>query len=332
MSKAFDPNNFRVEELFNAKEARRQRLAKLPFEDKIEILKRLQTVPAGMKNEKLIFDSFLKTYPDFANEPIEEWDVIEEWYAQRELAPPASPLDKRPDIIALATSGRLIGVELKSWVNREQIARARKQERIQDDILKALGKQPPNKTQHIRCLWLSAKQVRFDPEDAPQFREQLFARIEEVDKSWTKKHRDQNTWEDISDFAGFPLLERYLGGARFFPKGRRHLNARWILFPLRASHYSRNEMLGTLSSSLLTHTSDARYRDLKTKLGLDEVYLLVHYDFKAFAYNKPLDAPNFGFKEAADFASKVLKGDGGYFDRIFLFHFLWGKEEAYRVL
>jgi hypothetical protein len=60
--------------------------------------------------------------------------------------------------------------------------------------------------------------------------------------------------------------------------------------------------------------------------------LLVHYDFKAFAYNTPFDAPNFGFKEATDFAAKVLDGDGGYFDRVFLFHFLWGKEEAYRIL
>jgi hypothetical protein len=26
-----------------------------------------------------------------------------------------------------------------------------------------------------------------------------------------------------------------------------------------------------------------------------------------------------------------MNGDGGNFDRIFLFHFLWGKEEAYRI-
>lgn len=91
-------------------------------------------------------------------------------------------------------------------------------------------------------------------------------------------------------------------------------------------------MLETLSSSLLDHRSDGRYKDLKQQVGLDEVYLLVHYDFKAFAYNTPFDAPNFGFKEAAEFASNVLGGDGGCFDRIFLFHFLWGKEEAKRIL
>jgi len=83
---------------------------------------------------------------------------------------------------------------------------------------------------------------------------------------------------------------------------------------------------------LNTHKMDERYRDLKEHVGLDEVYLLVHYDFKAFAYNTPFDAPNFGFKQAAEFASGVLSGDGGYFDRVFLFQFLVAKEEAYRIV
>jgi hypothetical protein len=91
-------------------------------------------------------------------------------------------------------------------------------------------------------------------------------------------------------------------------------------------------MLETLSRALLAHKSDPRYKDLRTQAGLDEAYLLVHYDFKAFAYNTPFAAPDFGFKEAAQFASRALAEDGGYFDRIFLFHFLWREEEAYRIL
>ena len=334
MSKAFDPNNFRVEELFNAKEERRQHLAKLPFEEKIKIVNRLQTgVSALMKNEKLIFQSFLKACRDFANEPIEEWDVVEDWYTKRALDPPPAPFDKRPDIIAVTASGRRIGVELKSWLNREQIATARKQEIIQDNILKAVGKQPPNKTENIGCIWLSARQTIFDPGDATLLQAQLFARIEQVDKNWTEKpKRDQNSWEDISDFPDFPILEKYLVGARFFPKRPRLFNARWILFPPRASHFSPNTMQEQLRIALLAHKNDERYEDLKQRVGLDEAYLLLHYDFKAFVYNTPFDAPDFGFKEAADLASSELGGDGGYFDRVFLFHFLWGKEEVCRIL
>src|SRR5882724_1022004 len=106
-SATFDPNKIRVEDLFRAKEERRQRLAKLPFEEKIEIVKKLQTgVSAAMKNEKLIFDSFLKACPDFASEPIQEWDVVDDWYAKRALTPPAQPFDKRPDVIAVTAFGK----------------------------------------------------------------------------------------------------------------------------------------------------------------------------------------------------------------------------------
>jgi hypothetical protein len=333
-SATFDPNKIRVADLFRAKEERRQRLARLPFEEKIKIVKKLQTsVSAAMKNEKLIFDSFLKTCPDFADEPVQEWDVVEEWYGKRALAPPAEPFDKRPDIIAVTASGRKIGVELKSWVNRDQIKEARKQERIQENILKAIGKQPPNETRYIGYVWLSPKQLRFEAQHASDFTKQMFGLIEQVDNNWSQRPKqDQDRWQDVSDFSLFPILQKYLQGARFHPVSKRRLNIRWLLFPSPGRHYSPNEMLETLERALLAHTEDDKYKDVKQHVGLDEVYLLVHYDFKAFAYNTPFDAPDFGFKEAAEFASNVLNGDGGYFDRVFLFHFLWGKEEAHRIL
>lgn len=330
-SATFDPNNFRIEDLFRAKKERRQRLARLPFEEKIEILKRLQTVPATMaQNEKLIFDSFLKVCPDFAGEPIEEWDVVEEWYGKNALAPPAQPFDKRPDVIAVTASGRKIGVELKSWVNRDQITEARKQERIQVNILKAIGDQPPNETRHVGYVWLFAKEVRFDSADTADFREQIFALVERVDKKWSQKPDWDQDLERVHEFDGAPVLEEYLHSVEFHAHPRVPVN--WIQFPTRGGAYSPNDMLGTLSNAVVAHRNDERYKDLRKQVGLDEVYLLVHYDFKAFAYNTPFAAPDFGFKEAAQFASRALGGDGGYFDRIFLFHFLWGEEEAYRIL
>jgi hypothetical protein len=335
MSRAtFDPHNIRVEDIFRAKEERRQQLARLPFEEKIRIVEKLKAgVSAAMKNEKLIFDSFLKVCPDFASELITEWDVVEEWYAERDLDPPPAPFDKRPDVICMTSSGKKIGVELKSWVNREQITEARKQERIQENILSAIGEQPPNETQHIGFIWLSAKQIRFNSADASHFREQMIALIERVDHDWSKKPDwEQEHSDNVSDLSGFPVLEKYLLGVRFHPARADRFDVHWIRFPSPGGAYSPKEMLETLRSALLSLRSDERYKDLRTQVGLDEVYLLLHYDFKAFAYNAPFGAPDFGFKEAADFASKVLGGEGGYFDRVFLFHFLWAEEEAHRIL
>ena len=332
-SKPLDLKQMTVEDLFRAKKERRKRLASLPFEQKIAIVKKLQTVSAAMKNEKLVFDSFLKACPDFASEPIEEWDVVDKWYANRGLASPPPPFDKRPDIVAATTSGRRIGIELKSWVNRDQIKEARKQERIQENILNAIGKQPKNETQDIGFIWLSAKQVRFNAGDATDFREQLFALIAQVDKNWSQKADwDQNLCHDTSDLADFPILQKYLNSVRFHPASRNRFQIPWIRFPSPGGAYSPNEMLETLSRALLAHRANKKYKDIRKHVDLNEVYLLVHYDFKAFAYNTPFVAPNFGFKEAAQFASNTLDGDGGYFARIFLFHFLWGQEEAYRIL
>jgi hypothetical protein len=330
-SATFDPNKIRVEDLFRAKEERRQRLARLPFEEKIKIVEKLQTsVSAAMRNEKLIFDSFLKVCPDFAGEPIEEWDVVEEWYSKRVLAPPAQPFDQRPDVIARTASGKRIGIELKSWVNRDQITAARKQERIQENILKAIGKQPPNQTQHIGYVWLSAKEVRFDSADTADFREEIFALIEQVDHNWSEKFGLRECSHDVKDFTRFPILQRYLQSVHCAP--RPHFETDWIHFPSPGGSYSPNEMLETLKEALFAHRRDEKYKALRKHVGLDDVHLLVHYDFKAFAYNAPFAAPDFGFKEAAQFASRALGGDGGYFDRIFLFHFLWGQEEAHRIL
>jgi hypothetical protein len=328
----FDPSRTTIADVFRAKEERRRRLANLPFEEKIKIVERLKTIPARMMaNERPIFAAFLKVYPDFVDEPIKEWDVVSDWYSKRSIPRPPQPFDERPDIIAVTNSGKRIGIELKSWVNREQIAEARKEERVRDNILQAIGEQPPNETKHIGYVWLSAREgVRFDPTEAFGFRHQLLKLIQDVDRNWTQQPGLREFGPDIDDFVGFPLLAKYLTRVHFAV--RPHFETDWIQFPNRGGAYSPNDMLHTLSTALAALKNDQRYKDLKQHVGLDEVYLLVHYDFKAFAYNTPFDAPNFGLKEAAKFARESLTGNGGHFDRIFLFRFLSGDEEAYRIL
>lgn len=51
-NKPFDPNNIRISDIFRAKEERRKELANLPFEKKIEIVKRLQTVARTIRQQK----------------------------------------------------------------------------------------------------------------------------------------------------------------------------------------------------------------------------------------------------------------------------------------
>ncbi len=331
-SKTVDITRLTVSDIFRAKEERRRRLASLPFDQKIVIVNKLRAAVKSIKGEKAIFESFLRVCPDFAGETIKEWDVVDEWYASGALDPPPHPFDKRPDVIAVTVSGQKIGIELKSWKNQQQIHDAKGQERIQDRIMKAIGKQPPNETKHIGQLWLAPKDLRLNEEDASPFRQQLFALIDEVDKNWTQKPDwGQRSWADRTDFDSFPIVGKYLNRIRFHSR-KRHRSRNWITFPYQTKHFSPNTMREVLRDGLLKHTKDERYNNnLRAQAGLDELYLLVHYDIKAFAYNTPFETPNSGFKEAAEFASQELNGDGGYFDRIFLFHFLPGQEKAERV-
>ncbi len=53
-SKDLNLSKMTVEDLFRAKQERRQRLANLPFEQKIEIVKRLQAVSSGSSIDRNI--------------------------------------------------------------------------------------------------------------------------------------------------------------------------------------------------------------------------------------------------------------------------------------
>src|SRR5437868_706662 len=79
-SQAVDITRLTVDDIFRAKEERRRRLAKLPFDQKIVIVNKLRAAVKAIKGESAISASFLKACPNFAGEPLKEWDVVDEWY------------------------------------------------------------------------------------------------------------------------------------------------------------------------------------------------------------------------------------------------------------
>ena len=60
-----------------------------------------------------------------------------------------------------------------------------------------------------------------------------------------------------------------------------------------------------------------KYRSNNDLKAFAEFVLIVHYD-QALLYNSPVDAPDFGFKEAIAEARAFLGGDPGAFTRIFV--------------
>jgi hypothetical protein len=293
-----------------------------------------------MERERSIFSSFITACPDFADETIKEWFTLNRWYEVKQLQRPAAPFDNRLDIFCVTESGKTIGVELKSWVNEAQIAGAKLQEMFQESILKSLGTLPRNQHRFIRRVWLRGKPQRVDRQDAEQLKTQLSGLLKQADDAWqTKKKFDQNSREMVRDLTGFPILRKYFDSVELFPRREaldpaveeKFPDVHWVTFPNRASFYVVEDMLTPLEETLKSIKNDDRYKGIRECVGLDEIHLLIHYDFNAFAYNTPADAPDFSFGDAANFGTKVIENDGGHFNRVFLFKCIVGEEEVYRL-
>jgi hypothetical protein len=244
---SFDPNAIRIEDIFQAKRKWRLSMANLPFEEKIEVVKQLKQIPrVAEKNEKLIFSAFLESFPDLSRK-LAEWDIVEDWYRKRGIDPPAEPFSNRPDIIAKTHFKKVIGIELKSWLNYEQIAAARKKEKIQERVLKAFRDQPPNETKHVDTIVLYPNDARFSSQDADTFREQVLKLVYEIDYVSSRlPSRQQRRSENVMKFDNYPLLAKYLKRVEIkFNNNRRH-RQRWILGPSQGSHFSPDTMRQTL--------------------------------------------------------------------------------------
>jgi hypothetical protein len=295
-----------------------------------------------MDRESAIFDTFIKTCPDFADDAIKEWFVLDDWYKSTGKKRPSPPFDNRPDVICVTESGKRIGVELKAWLNEEQIAESRQQEMFEENILSAVGELPRNNNRYIKRVWLHATPKRFNERDSGELRSQLFDLIREFDASWSAKPNwEQSCREMIRDLSVYPILDKYLDYVDLFPRPEpiepeealkeKYPDVHWITFPNRGGAYSLDEMLTPLKDRLTTIKNDERYRNVCEAVELQELYLLVHYDFNAFAYNTPIGTPDHSFKDTAKFATRVLEGDGGCFQRIFLLNCLQGEKEAHRL-
>jgi hypothetical protein len=140
-----------------------------------------------MCKERAIFESFIRAYPDLMDEPIKDWFVLDDWYRIMGLQRPEPPDHNRPDIICVAESGRRVGVELKAWINEEQIAKAKRQAMFEENILRAIGRLPSNDSAYLKGVVLKGRPRRFNDKDSEELRDQLFELIRQADDKWPHK-------------------------------------------------------------------------------------------------------------------------------------------------
>src|SRR5215813_9168854 len=154
--------------------------------------------------EHAVFQAFLKAYPSFA----------------KEIGSIEQPDQLFPDIIAKLHDGSEVNFELAEWLDNQQMEQSKKIERLERDLLDALGEQGINGSDHIRCVMLVLQDDvrRFRQEDGAHFRNELFTLIDDTDRRWAFERHWQSAQGCICrQFPSFPTLTKYLRSVHFLP-------------------------------------------------------------------------------------------------------------------
>ncbi|MFZ0590239.1 MAG: hypothetical protein WAM39_07135 [Bryobacteraceae bacterium] len=254
--------------------------------------------------EKRIFSAFLADCPLFAGSPVTNW---------------TQPRKDPPDIECHLEDGRTIGLELTNWLNERQIANAKGQESIEEPFRRAL-RMVPNGAQHFQFVWMNVKE-RLRRGDEAALQDEMTRLMAYLDKRWEAEPGWQSPQGfDWNDFTGYPTLARYLVNLDIHPRQTPGLTTEpaapgWLTFPCRGGHYSPYWAVDALCENINAKT--AKYSARPTRLA--KFFLLVHYDFKAYAYNSPVEGIGFSYSEATVEASRRLGQATGVFDGIFVY-------------
>lgn len=255
--------------------------------------------------EDAVFKGFLQEAPTFADGAVKDW---------------RQPTSDPPDFEVEMEDGRMVGVELTSWLNESQIREAKRVEAIQRSFLEAIRPEPPNQTEHIFFIWMEPEK-RVVAADKQNFRKQLLALTKEIDERW----ESEPTWQSpqgfyFKRFDNYPGLGKYLKSIDVHPrrpfiessmqKGGHH----WLTFPAKSGAYSPDWATNALRDVVKAKID--MYKAQPT--GVDEFHLLVHYD-KALTYNTPVFGIEYGYEEAVHSVATQIGGAVGVFDKIFVF-------------
>jgi hypothetical protein len=257
------------------------------------------------QEETILFNAFLTTQPDFAGEPIANWEVV---------------ADDPPDLLCVTISGRRVSVELGEWLNFSEMTAAKGRERTERAIESALDPQPGNTSKYFEMVIYHPKQgIRKAPDES--FRAAVLALIAHIEGRWPS----ERFWRGpqpvaFRDLARFPPLGDYLDYVEFAP-GNKIFAAgiRWILPPCHVDSYDEKTLLNPLLGMIREKVDKYQgFTPQTLKTPCDEFVLVIFYN-QALLYCSPVETPNFGLSQIARIAGDEFRRRPGPFSKAFLF-------------
>jgi hypothetical protein len=252
-----------------------------------------------------------------------------------------------PDVLCTTASGNLIGVELTRWLAAKEVKKGADEARLANSYLKIIASETEPRPEHIGLVNLSTKSSsRIRPPDQLKFRTQLFQFLnaENAKPPWsmpapslpipvgywsTVRHWDTLQGGQITDFAGYPMLAKYLSRVFILPRKRLPeipefptpaVGLQWVDFQLPGGAFSHELMVQGAIDCIRAKVEKYKLKDPRVTCSFGKFDLLCYYCDEAVRYNPPPETAGFGFEQLAAEVKQNLRTINPVFDKIFLFN------------
>jgi hypothetical protein len=240
-----------------------------------------------------------------------------------------------PDFLSPGPCGP-IGLELREWLDGNQMGPAKGRESQRDQIHHVLANNWENEysPQNFCAASISpSPSAKIAPADERPLRQEFFACSAHVDRSWLSNAERTGGAHYQNKFPGFPLLAKYVNSILYI-EGEPH-GLCWIHELGDGGAYDPAVTFKTLEQALDGKLSDYSAREKQAHLkvhGLGELFLLVHGGFDAYAYNTPsapLSLEEIAQRGAAFYAAHPQRQ---IFTRVWFFDSLDSADEINQLL
>jgi hypothetical protein len=240
-----------------------------------------------------------------------------------------------PDIIS-RDPGATIGLELREWLDGDQMGPAKARESQREQIHRVLSYDWERQYQPTNFRGAFPSPIgdeRISRADEQALREEFFACAAEVDRAWAD---DSDHWGNsyyLTEFPGYPLLRKYFSAIRYIGGEPPGLN--WIGEQGDGGAFDPNIPVESLKQALDSKLSDYSKPEKQAHLnahGLTELNLLVHGGFNIYAYNTPpglLSLDEIAQHGAGHYAAHPQRY---VFNHVWLFHSLDSADELNQLL
>ena len=245
------------------------------------------------------------------------------------------PAEEFPDVTVTLPGHEEIDFELGEWLHDGQMQRAKKVERLRVALLKAIGEQAANGSQHFRFVMLKLREdpPRFDGRDGERIRAEMFRFVAETEMRWpTERHWHSTQGYRCTDFGDYPILAKYLATALFDPlrfgmePGKRWpAGEPWILVERPSGSYSGESARQALRA--IIEKKIGQYGGF----GRRRVHLLVYYR-QAAIYNTPYhDLGYESFADVARAAAQWLADSKLLFEKVYVLNAAEPERQAFEI-